>query len=135
MADVGYAAQVKRGDAGFNGAPAVIISIQKQPGSDTITVTNEVEKALAELSRNLTNGVKAEQILFRQADFISTSIANVKTVLFEAAIVVAVILFLFLLNVRTTLISLTAIPLSLFVTVLVFKAFGLSINTMTLGHR
>ena len=133
VADVGYAAQVKRGDAGFNGAPAVIISIQKQPGSDTITVTNEVEKALAELSRNLTNGVKAEQILFRQADFISTSIANVKTVLFEAAIVVAVILFLFLLNVRTTLISLTAIPLSLFVTVLVFKAFGLSINTMTLG--
>lgn len=133
VADVGYAAQVKRGDAGFNGAPAVIISIQKQPGSDTITVTNEVEKALAELSRNLTNGVKAEQILFRQADFISTSITNVKTVLFEAAIVVAIILFLFLLNVRTTLISLTAIPLSLFVTVLVFKAFGLSINTMTLG--
>ncbi len=133
VANVGYAAQVKRGDAGFNGAPAVIISIQKQPGSDTITVTNEVVKALAELSRNLTNGVKADQILFRQADFISTSIANVKSVLFEAAIVVAIILFLFLLNVRTTLISLTAIPLSLFVTVLVFKAFGLSINTMTLG--
>lgn len=133
VADVGFAARVKRGDAGFNGAPAVIISIQKQPGSDTITVTNEVEKALGELSRNLASGVKADQILFRQADFISTSITNVKTVLFEAAVVVAIILFLFLLNVRTTLISLTAIPLSLFVTVLVFKAFGLSINTMTLG--
>lgn len=133
VADIAFAARVKRGDAGFNGAPAVIISVQKQPGADTVKLTAEVEAALSELSKNLKNGVKADQILFRQADFISTSIGNVKSVLMEAAIVVAVILFLFLLNVRTTLISLTAIPLSLLVTVLIFKAFGLSINTMTLG--
>ena len=133
VADVAYAARVKRGDAGVGGAPAVIVSVQKQPGADTVKLTGEIEKALKELSRSLGNGVKADQILFRQADFITTSIGNVKNVLFEAAVVVAVILFFFLLNVRTTLISLTAIPLSLLVTVLVFKAFGLSINTMTLG--
>ena len=133
VADVAYAARVKRGDAGFNGAPAVIISIQKQPGADTVKLTGIVEAALAELDKNLTNGINVDQILFRQADFISTSIGNVKSVLMEAAVVVAVILFLFLFNVRTTLISLTAIPLSLLVTVLIFKAFGLSINTMTLG--
>jgi HME family heavy-metal exporter len=133
VAAVEYAARVKRGDAGFNGTPAVIISVQKQPGADTIKLTNQVESALAELTRGLSNGISANQILFRQADFISTSIDNVKGVLVEAAIVVAVILFLFLLNFRTTAISLTAIPISLLVTVLIFKAFGLSINTMTLG--
>lgn len=133
VADVAFAARVKRGDAGYNGAPAVIISVQKQPGADTIRLTREVEGALADLSKGLSNGIKADQILFRQADFIETSIGNVKTVLMEAAIVVAVVLFVFLLNVRTTLISLTAIPLSLLVSVLIFKAFGLSINTMTLG--
>lgn len=133
VADVAYAARVKRGDAGVGGAPAVIISVQKQPGADTVRLTGEIERALKELSRSLGNGVNADQILFRQADFITTSISNVKNVLFEAAIVVAIILFLFLFNARTTLISLTAIPLSLLVTVLVFKAFGLSINTMTLG--
>lgn len=133
VADVAYAARVKRGDAGVGGAPAVIISVQKQPGADTVKLTGEIEKALKELSRNLRNGVNAGQILFRQADFIAASVGNVKNVLFEAAVVVAVILFLFLLNVRTTLISLAAIPLALLVTVLVFKAFGLSINTMTLG--
>ena len=133
VAEVAYAARVKRGDAGFNGAPAVIISVQKQPGADTVKLTGEVESALAEIGKNLSNGVTVDQILFRQADFITTSVGNVKNVLMEAAIVVAVILFLFLLNVRTTLISLTAIPLSLLITVLIFKAFGLSINTMTLG--
>ena len=133
VADVAFAARVKRGDAGFNGSPAVIISVQKQPGADTIRLTQDVEEALAELSKNLSTGIKADQILFRQADFIESSISNVKSVLTEAAIVVAIVLFLFLLNVRTTLISLTAIPLSLLISVLIFKAFGLSINTMTLG--
>ena len=133
VASVDFAAGVKRGDAGANGAPAVIVSVQKQPGADTVKLTGEVEAALAELSRSLPQGVKADQLLFRQADFISTSIGNVEGVIKEAAVVVAVVLFLFLLNWRTTVISLTAIPLSLFVTVLVFKWFGLSINTMTLG--
>lgn len=133
VAEIAYAARVKRGDAGVNGSPAVIISVQKQPGADTIRLTREVEAALAELSKGFTDGIKADQILFRQADFIENSIGNVKSVLMEAAVVVAIVLFLFLLNIRTTLISLTAIPLSLLVSVLVFKAFGLSINTMTLG--
>lgn len=133
VASVDFAPGVKRGDAGANGAAAVIVSVQKQPGADTVRLTKDVETALAEVSRSLPAGIKADQLLFRQADFISTSIDNVKSVLIEAAIVVAIILFLFMLNVRTTAISLTAIPLSLFVTVLVFKWFGLSINTMTLG--
>ena len=75
----------------------------------------------------------ANKVQFRQATFIETSIGNVERVLVEAAVVVAVVLFLFLMNVRATLISLTAIPISILITVLVFKAFGLSINTMTLG--
>lgn len=131
VATVDFAAGVKRGDAGADGAPAVIVSVQKQPGADTVRLTKEVEAALKSLT--LPDGVTADQVLFRQADFIATSVGNVVTVLKEAAIVVAVVLFLFLLNFRTTLISLTAIPLSLLVTVLVFKYFGLSINTMTLG--
>lgn len=133
VAAVDYAARVKRGDAGVNGHSAVIISVQKQPGADTVTLTTQIEAALKELARGLPAGISADQILFRQASFITASIDNVKGVLAEAAIVVAVILFLFLLNVRTTAISLTAIPISLLVTVLIFKASGLSINTMTLG--
>jgi len=133
IADVAFAARVKRGDAGVDGKPAVILSVQKQPGADTSRLTIEVEKALADLAQFLPRGVKANEILFKQANFIETSIGNVEKVLKEAVVVVAVILFLFLLNVRTTTISLTAIPISILITVLVFKAFGMSINTMTLG--
>ena len=133
VASVEYGARVKRGDAGVDGAPAVIISVQKQPGADTVKLTIEVETALAELGRGLPAGITANKVLFRQANFISASLGNVERVLVEAGIVVAIILFMFLMNVRTTAISLTAIPISLLVTVLVFKAFGMSINTMTLG--
>ncbi len=133
VAAVGYAPRFKRGDAGANGKPAVILSIQKQPGADTVTLTRTVEAALHDLGRTLPAGVKADTVLFRQANFIEASIGNVEDALRDAVLVVAVVLFLFLLNVRTTLISLVAIPVSILVTVLVFKAFGLSINTMTLG--
>lgn len=133
VASIDYGARVKRGDAGVDGKPAVIISVQKQPGADTVTLTNQIEAALGELNRGLPKGITANQVLFRQANFISTSLGNVERVLVEAGIVVAIILFMFLMNVRTTAISLTAIPISLLVTVLVFKAFGMSINTMTLG--
>ncbi|MFC5359436.1 efflux RND transporter permease subunit [Azospirillum himalayense] len=133
IAAVDFAARVKRGDAGVNGKPAVILSVQKQPGADTTTLTAEVEAALGDLAKFLPKGVHADEILFKQANFIQTSIGNVEKVLLEAVAVVAVILFLFLLNVRTTFISLTAIPISILITVLVFKAFGMSINTMTLG--
>ncbi|SMH61567.1 efflux RND transporter permease subunit [Azospirillum agricola] len=133
IADVDFAARVKRGDAGVDGKPAVILSVQKQPGANTTRLTAEVEKALEDLTPFLPKGVRANEILFKQANFIETSIGNVERVLEEAVVVVAVILFLFLLNVRTTAISLTAIPISILITVLVFKAFGMSINTMTLG--
>ncbi|MFV3128831.1 efflux RND transporter permease subunit [Niveispirillum sp. KHB5.9] len=133
VALVDHAARPRRGDAGLDAAMAVLVSVQKQPDADTLTVTRAVEQALAELSVGLPEGVAAPHVVFRQADFIQNSVNNVERVLVEAGIVVAVILFLFLGNVRTTIISLTAIPISLLVTVLVFKALGLTINTMTLG--
>ncbi|MEI6320815.1 MAG: efflux RND transporter permease subunit [Pseudomonadota bacterium] len=133
VADVGFAARPKRGDAGYGGEPAVILSVEKQPQVDTVRLTADVEQALAELGRSLPAGVQVKSVLFRQADFIERSIGNVERVLVEAALAVLIVLFAFLLNVRTTAISLVAIPLSLLVSVLVFKALGVSINTMTLG--
>jgi HME family heavy-metal exporter len=133
LADVAFAPRVKRGDAGYMGKPAVVVSVEKQPAVDTVRITRELEEALRELSAGLPNGIRANQILFRQADFIETSIRNVERVLLEAAFVVAAILFAFLLNWRTTAISLTAIPVSILATAVIFKFFGLSINTMTLG--
>jgi HME family heavy-metal exporter len=133
VASVDFAARPKRGEAGYAGQPVVIFGVQKQPGADTISVTRAVEAALAELQPALPPGLDASRVQFRQADFIASSIRNVETVLLEAAAVVAVVLILFLLNVRATAISLVAIPVSVLATVIVFHAFGLTINTMTLG--
>ena len=133
VADVGFGARLKRGEAGYMGESAVIISVEKQPDVDTVQLTRDVEAALAEITATLPDGIRADEVLFRQADFIETSVKNVQTVLLEAVVVVAIVLFAFLLNVRTTLISLTAIPVSILVTAIVFKMLGLSINTMTLG--
>ncbi len=133
VAEVSFAPRNKRGDAGFMGDDAVIISVEKQPDVDSIDLTNKVEAALAEITTALPDGIKADNILFRQATFIETSISNVTKVLLEAIAVVAVVLFLFLLNVRTTVISLTAIPVSILVSAIIFYWMGLSINTMTLG--
>ncbi|HET8871391.1 MAG TPA: efflux RND transporter permease subunit [Aquabacterium sp.] len=133
VASVLEAPATKRGDASYNAHPAVILSVQKQPDADSVRVTREVEQAMAELTRNRPAGIEAPRFLFKQADFIERSVSNVEEALRDGAILVAVVLFLFLLNVRTTLISLTAIPLSLLVTALVFHYLGMSINTMTLG--
>lgn len=133
VAGVGYGARTKRGDAGFNGQPAVILAVQKQPNADTVKITQQVEAMLPGLQRVMPEGVRVTDIQFRQATFIETSIANVKRVLIEALIVVALVLFAFLLNWQTTAISLIAIPLSVLTTVIVFQFMGLSINTMTLG--
>ncbi len=133
VATVEFAARVKRGDAGYQEEPAVIIGIQKQPNADTVSLTRKVEAALNEIQKTLPPGVTATNIQFRQATFIETSIGNVQRVLVEAAIVVAIVLFVFLMNVRATAISLAAIPISILITVLVFRAFDLTINTMTLG--
>jgi len=133
VADVQIGAGVKRGDASVNGKPAVILAVQKQPGANTVTLTREVEAALAELQRGLPPDVKADHILFKQADFIERAVSNVEEALRDGAILVAIVLFAFLMNMRTTFISLTAIPLSIVVSALVFQWMGLSINTMTLG--
>ena len=133
VASVEFAAKVKRGDAGYMGKPAVVVSVEKQPNIDTVTLTRQIEEALSDLNDSLPFKIKADQILFRQANFIEASIHNVQRVLIEAAIVVAVVLFAFLLNWRTTAISLTAIPVSILATAVIFTFAGLSINTMTLG--
>ncbi|KTR08304.1 multidrug transporter AcrB [Aureimonas ureilytica] len=133
VADVSFGARQKRGEAGYMGKPAVVVSIEKQPDVDTVTLTRQLEAALGEVTASLPDGIKADQVLFRQADFIETSVKNVETVLLEAIAVVAVVLFAFLLNVRTTVISLTAIPVSILATGIVFHLMSLSINTMTLG--
>jgi HME family heavy-metal exporter len=133
VASVDFSPRVKRGDAGYNGKPAVIVSVQKQPAADTVTLTRKIEAALQQIQRALPAGVSATNVQFRQATFIETSIQNVQRVLIEAAVVVAIVLFVFLMNARATFISLTAIPISIFVTILVFSVFGLTINTMTLG--
>ncbi len=133
VANVEFGARIKRGDAGSNGKPAVIMSIQKQPGASTIELTEKVDEAMKELQTTLPPDIEINTNLFRQSNFIEASIGNVLEALRDGAILVAIILFLFLLNFRTTLITLTAIPLSFVVTFLVLWAFGISINTMTLG--
>ena len=137
VASVSFAAGLKRGDAGYNGLPAVVISIQKQPDADTVKLTAQIESALAELKQGLQSargsGLAEPRVLFRQADFIKASTGNVAQALRDGAIMVAIVLFAFLLSVRTTVISLVAIPLSLAVTALVFQWLGQSINVMTLG--
>ena len=133
VASVRFAARLKRGDAGYNGAPAVVVSVQKQPAADTLKLTAQIETALRELQQGLPAGLAAPKVLFRQADFIQASVTNVAEALRDGAVMVAIVLFVFLLSARTTAISLIAIPLSLAVTALVFHWLGQSINVMTLG--
>jgi HME family heavy-metal exporter len=133
VAAIDYAARVKRGDSGYMGRPSVILTVQKQPKADTLKLTGEIEAALVDLKRVLPKNITTVDVLFRQASFINVSIDNVLRVLVEALVVVAFVLFLFLMNWRTTAISLTAIPVSILITVIVFQLFGLTINTMTLG--
>jgi len=133
VASVEFAPRVKRGDGGYMSKPAVIVSVEKQPNVDTVKLTQQITQVLAELEPALPSGVSTREIIFRQATFIENSIQNLQRVLLEAAMVVAVVLFAFLLNWRTTAISLTAIPVSILTTAIIFKLLGLSINTMTLG--
>ncbi|CAN7334255.1 efflux RND transporter permease subunit [Rhizobacter sp. LjRoot28] len=133
VANVNFAPSLKRGDAGYAGRPAVVVSIQKQPGADTVRVTRGIEATLASLDKGRPAGLAAPQSLFKQADFIEASVGNVTEALRDGAIMVAIVLFAFLLSARTTLISLLAIPLSLAVTAVVFQLLGQSINVMTLG--
>ncbi|QDS93434.1 Cobalt-zinc-cadmium resistance protein CzcA [Roseimaritima multifibrata] len=120
------------GDSEWSGGPAVVLTVNKQPGADTRAVTREVMEAIEDLRPSLPAGVQLRTV-YSQKAFIDRAIENVMEALRDGGILVVIVLFLFLLNIRTTFITLTAIPLSLVMTALVFAAFDLSINTMTLG--
>lgn len=133
VAQVGIAGAPKMGYASENGRPAIIISVSKQPNTNTLGLTRRIEANLAELGRTLPDDVRLDTKIFRQADFIETSIGNVKQALLEGSVFVVFILFLFLGGVRTPLISLVAMPISLLGSIIVLDWLGLSINTMSLG--
>ncbi len=133
VADVSLAPALKRGTASEAGAPAVVLSIQKAPGTNTLALTDAIDEALDSVEAGLPAGVKLNRHIFRQSDFINLSLHNVLEVALDAAIIVAIVLGLFLLNVRTTIITLTAIPLAVAMALLVLWGWGESINVMTLG--
>ncbi|MBI5509125.1 MAG: efflux RND transporter permease subunit [Deltaproteobacteria bacterium] len=133
VAEVVVGPAIKRGEGSSNAEPAVVLGVLKQPGANTLNLTRQIDHSLDEIQKTLPEGMKIDRQLFRQSDFIETAISNVSTALRDGAILVAIILFLFLLNFRTTLISLAALPVSLIVSVLAMKAAGVTLNTMTLG--
>ncbi len=133
VAEVRIGAATKLGDGSVNAAPAVVMSIQKQPNTNTLELTERIDETLAEIQATLPAGMTINRGVFRQAEFIETSVDNVIEALRDGAILVVLILFLFLWSFRTTFISVLAIPLSLVVAIFALKGLGISINTMTLG--
>jgi CzcA family heavy metal efflux pump len=133
LAEVRIGPAPVRGTAAHNGQPAVVLGIQKQPGANTLELTRRLDQVLAELQSSLPEGMRIEDRIFRQADFISVSIANLLAALRDGVVLVIAIVFLFLASARATAITLLAIPLSLVAAILVLKAMGGTINTMTLG--
>ncbi|MBO4752803.1 MAG: efflux RND transporter permease subunit [Bacteroidales bacterium] len=133
VAEVRVGNAIKQGYASANASPAIILSVSKQPNINTLKVTEAIEKNLANIEKSFPADVQMNTHIFRQADFISSSVGNVGRSLVEGAVCVIVVLFLFLGSFRTTLISIVAIPLSLLGTILCIHLMGLEINTMTLG--
>jgi len=133
VADVKIGSADKIGDGSLNAAPAVIMTISKQPGVNTLELTERLDAAVLELQEVLPAGVEIHNQIFRQSSFIETSIDNLNQTLLEGAFFVVIVLFIFLLNWRTTVISLLAIPISLLVSIIVLKLLGYTINTMSLG--
>ena len=134
VADVRIGAQQpKLGVASEKGRPAVLVTVTKQPDTGTIELTAKIEAALKDLQKNLPADVHISTDTFRQSRFIESSISNVKSSLYEGAIFVVIVLFLFLANVRTTIISLITLPLSMLISILVLNWLGMTINTMSLG--
>ena len=133
VAEVKIGSAVKMGYASGNAKPAVIISVSKQPNTNTLNVTERIEENLTALKKTLPPDVRLDTKIFRQADFIETSVHNVQDALLEGAVFVVIILFIFLGSFRTTIISLLAIPLSLLGAIVVMKFLGQNINTMSLG--
>ena len=132
VARVEWGVEPMRGDGSVNGKRGVVMSVTKAPGFDTLGLTVQIEEALAELQKTLPAGVEAT-VLFRQGDFIEHAIGNLKEAIRDGAIMVTIVIFLFLLNFRTTFITLMAMPLSFAITMLTFKWFEVSVNSMTLG--
>lgn len=134
VADVEMGAKSpKTGVASVSGQPAVLLTITKQPSTSTLELTEKLDKAIAELQSSLPTDVKVNTQLYRQQNFIDSSISNIKKSLLEGGIFVVLVLFIFLMNARTTIISLVTIPLSLLITLLVLHFMGLTINTMSIG--
>lgn len=133
VAEIKIGAAPKIGDGSLKGNPAVIMTVMKQPATNTLELTDEIDEAVADIGKNLPGGIHINTKIFRQADFINASISNIQKVLLEGTAFVVIILFLFLMNWRATAISLVAIPISLIVAILTLKWLGLTINTMSLG--
>ena len=133
VADVGEGGAPKRGTGSANGRDAVVMTIQKNPGVNTLELTAAIDRALDDFERTMPDGMRLERRIFRQADFVQVAVRNVLHALRDGVIFVVIVLFLFLLNFRTTFITLTALPLSIGVALLVLHAWGASINVMTLG--
>ena len=133
VADVKMGAAPKRGTAANQGNPAVVLTIQKSPGTNTLSLTKEIDEMLDQVEKSVPKGIQINRQVFRQSDFIDRSVTNVLHVLRDASIIVAIILVLFLMDLRTTVITLTALPLSLAAAVITLWYFDLSLNVMTLG--
>jgi CzcA family heavy metal efflux pump len=133
LGDVVVAPKVKRGLGSANGQPAVVVAVLKQPDANTLEVTARIDALLDEMEPELPEGLVLDRRVFRQADFIGTAVGNVGVALRDGALLVALILFLFLGNLRSSLVSLAAIPVSLVTAVLALDALGLTLDTMTLG--
>ena len=133
VADVKEGAALKRGEGSRNGAPAVVVGVQKQPGANTIDVTERLDRELDALQLELPEGITIDRRIFRQADFIQVAVNNVIAALRDGGLLVVIVVFAFLANMRAAAITLTAIPLSLAAAVLVLRGFDVTINTMTLG--
>ena len=133
IADVKIGSAPKIGDGSYCGIPAVIVTIAKQPNINTLDLTNRVEESLAQIASTLPSDIEIHTDIFNQGEFIERAVGNVGNALLEGSIFVIIILFFFLWNFRTTVISLTAIPVSLLMTIILLKLFNISINTMTLG--
>lgn len=133
IAEVKIGAHFKRGNGSVNGKHAVVMTVQKQPAAETVKLTRAIEKEVELLKQTLPKGVEIRSDLFKQSHFIENAIGNVSEALRDGTVMVLIVLMLFLLNWRTTFITLTAIPLSFVLTAIVFKIFGISVNTMTLG--
>lgn len=133
VAEIKIGAAIKIGDGSMKGKPAVIMTVMKQPATNTLELTAQIDTAVSEIQASLPKDVKINTEIFRQADFINSSIRNIQKTLLEGTIFVVIILFLFLMNWRATFISLLAIPISLVVAILVLKWLGFTINTMSLG--